>query len=211
VKRPLGIALVLVLLTGCAAGSPAPSALPSAPPSTPSAVATPKPSATSTPGATGAAPSVDQIDWAGDVCSDTAALQTEVQGLAAAAATGGADAVAAVGDQMTEVSAAAGTLVDTVKAPPSGTADDPRYTPVQSAIEGVDQSLQTLQGSASRVDGASGAALVSALATVVVDTGAVLTDVAATARAITTAMQDRASTVGQSFRAAPECTALSTS
>lgn len=207
-KRPLGIAIVLILLTGCSAGgggsggggsgSPAPSSDP------------PAESATSTPGSTAAAPTTDQVDWAGDVCSDTAALQAEVQGLATAASAGGADAVSAVTDQMNEVSAAAGTLVDTVKDPPAGTADDPGYGPVQSSIDDVDQSLKALQGSASQVEGASGAALVTALGTVIVHTGAVLTDVAATASAITTAMSDRRSIVGESFRTAPQCTALTT-
>jgi len=203
VKRPLGVALVLALLAGCSAGGGATgSASPSpAPPAS-------EPGSAASPSSSGPAPSADQISWAGDVCTDTTTVQTDLQGLALAATTGGADALTAVSDQMAKASESAGTLIDTVKAAPGGSDDDPGYTAVQSSIDGVEQSLQTLQASAAQVEGATGAALATALATVVVDAGTVLTDVAATARAITTAMQDRTSTVGQAFRAAPECTAL---
>jgi hypothetical protein len=203
VKRPLGIALVLMLLVGCSAGggtsgSPSPAPSPSAT----------EPTASASPSASGPAPSAEQVSWAGDVCTDTTTVQTDLQGLALAATTGGADALTAVSDQMAQVSESAGTLIDTVRAAPSGSSDDPAYSAVRSSIDGVDQSLQALQASVTQVQGATGAALATALASVVVDAGTVLTDVAATARAITSAMQDRSSTVGQAFRAAPECTAL---
>jgi len=193
---------VLLLLTGCAAsGSPTPSPTPAP---TSSAGST----STSTPGGTGATPNADQVTWAGNVCSDTTALQNEVQALAAVAAAGGSGVGQAISDQVTQISASVGTLVETVKSAPTGTGDDPGYAAVRSSTDKVDQSLQKLQASASQVEGATGAALITALGTVVVDTGTVLTDIAATVTAISTAMKDASSTLGQSFRAAPECATL---
>jgi len=206
VKRPIGIAVLLVLLSGtvgCSAeggggaGSSSPSPTPSA-----------SPTATPSPGATGSAPTADQVTWAGKVCSDTTTVQTEVEGLATAAAAGGANVGTAVSDQMSQISASVGTLVDTVKSAPSGSGDDSGYTDVRTATEKVDTSLTALQASAAQVEGATGVALVTALATVVADTGTVLTDLAATVKAISAAMQDRTSTIGQAFRAAPECATL---
>ena len=191
---------VLLLLTGCAAsGSPTPS---------PTPAPTSSAGSTSTPGGTGATPTADQVTWAGNVCSDTTALQNEVQALAAVAAAGGSGVGQAISDQVTQISASVGTLVETVKSAPTGTGDDPGYAAVRSSTDKVDQSLQKLQASASQVEGATGAALITALGTVVVDTGTVLTDIAATVTAISTAMKDASSTLGQSFRAAPECATL---
>ena len=197
------VAVLLLALTGCTASggsmaSPTPS------PNTSAMSAGP----TAMPGQTGPAPTADQITWAGNVCSDTTALQTQVQGLASAAATGGTEVVAAISDQMKQISASTGTLLGTVKSAPSGTSDDPGYADVKSSTDKLNTSLKTLQASAGTVEGASGAALITALGTVVADTGTMLTDVAAAVTAITTAMKDASSTLGQAFQAAPTCANL---
>lgn len=198
VKKALTIAVVLAALAGCAGSD---GSTPSPSPSPTSA----SPTSTSSPGP---APTADQISWAGNVCSDTTALQSQVQGLASAAATAGTGVVTAISDQMKQISTSTGTLIDTVKAAPSATRDDPGYADVQSSTDKVDTSLKALQNSASTVEGTTGAALVKALGTVVIDTGTMLTDVAATVKAITASTQDASSTLGQAFRAAPDCAAL---
>lgn len=195
-------AALLVTLTGCA-GSAGPT--PSATPSTPASA-----SATGTPstGDTGPAPTAEQVTWAGNVCTATTDLQTQVQGLASAAATGGTGVVASIADQMTQIQTSTGTLLDTVKSAPRGSGDDSAYANVRSSAEKVDTSMKALQASVSQVQSASGAALVTALAKVVVDTGTMLTDLAGTVKAITTAMTDASSTLGQAFQGAPACAAL---
>ena len=199
----LTITVLLVALTGCTmSGGSTPYSTPSPTPSSTSA------GPMSTPGQTGSAPTADQITWAGNVCSDTTALQTQVQGLASAAATGGTEMVAAISNQMKQISASTGSLIDSVKSAPRGTSDDPGYSAVQSSAEKLDTSLKNLQDSAGTVEGASGAALITALGTVVADTGTMLTDVAGTVKAITTAMKDASSTLGQAFQAAPACDTL---
>ncbi|MGY4856477.1 hypothetical protein [Cryobacterium sp. AP23] len=206
-KKPIVVVAVLMLLAGCSGGGGGGAYSNPSPSPTPSATS----SSTPSPGATGTAPTADQVTWAGNVCSDTTALQTEVQGLAAAAAAGGSQAATSISDQMGQISTSVGTLVDTVKSAPTGTGDDPGYAEVRSTTETVDQSFKTLQASAAEVEGATGVALVTALATVVADTGTLLTDLAATAKAIGTAMKDASSTLGQSFRAAPACASLTSS
>jgi hypothetical protein len=207
VKKPIVAVAVLVLLAGCSGGGGGGAYNNPSPSPTSSATS----SATPSPGATGTAPTADQVTWAGNVCSDTTALQAEVQGLAAAAAAGGSQAATSISDQMGQISTAVGTLVETVKSAPTGTGDDPGYAEVRSATEAVDQSLKTLQASAGEVEGATGVALVTALATVVADAGTLLTDLSATASAVGTAMKDASSTLGQAFRAAPACATLTTS
>ncbi|WEO78846.1 lipoprotein [Cryobacterium sp. SO2] len=200
-KKPIVLAVMVVFLAGCTAtdGSESTSS-----PSSPTSSA----SATPTSGQTASPPTAAQITWAGEVCSDTSTLKTDVQGLATAAATGGDSVGTAVSDQMTTISASASALVDTVKSPPDNLGDDPELKSVQDAIGNIDSSLKTLEASASQVEGTTGAALVDALATVVGDTGTVLSDVAAAVQTIGTAMTDTSSTLGQAFRAAPECAAL---
>ena len=199
-KKPIVLMVLLVLLTGCTAGGDSASPSPTA--STGSATAT------ATAGSTASPPTADQVTWAGTVCSDTTTLKTDVQGLAAAAATGGDSVGTAISKQMDTVSASVQTLVDTVKSPPENLGDDPELLAVQDSIDNVDQSLKSLEASASEVQGSTGAALVDALATVVGDTGDALNSVAATVQTITTAIDDTSSTLGQAFRAAPECADL---
>jgi len=200
VKKPIVLIVLLVLLTGCTAGGDSASPSPTA--STGSATAT------ATAGSTASPPTADQVTWAGTVCSDTTTLKTDVQGLAAAAATGGDSVGTAISKQMDTVSASVQTLVDTVKSPPENLGDDPELLAVQDSIDNVDQSLKTLESSASQVQGTTGAALVDALATVVGDTGDALNSVAGTVQTVTTAINDTSSTLGQAFRAAPECADL---
>ena len=157
-KKPIVLIVLLVLLTGCTAGGDSASPSPTA--STGSATAT------ATAGSTASPPTADQVTWAGTVCSDTTTLKTDVQGLAAAAATGGDSVGTAISKQMDTVSASVQTLVDTVKSPPENLGDDPELLAVQDSIDNVDQSLKSLEASASEVQGSTGAALVDALATV---------------------------------------------
>jgi hypothetical protein len=199
VKKPIVSMVLLVLLTGCTAGGDSAS---------PSPTATDSPTATATAGSTASPPTAAQVTWAGTVCSDITTLKTDVQGLAAAAATGGDSVGTAISNQMDTVSASATDLVDTVKSPPENLGDDPELLAVQDSIDNVDQSLKTLESSASQVQGTTGAALVDALATVVGDTGDALNSVAGTVQTVTTAINDTSSTLGQAFRAAPECADL---
>ncbi|MBX0301514.1 hypothetical protein K2F54_16190 [Cryobacterium sp. 1639] len=204
-KKPLVALAVLVLLTGCAAGAgtdPSPTG------SAPAASEPASPSATPSAGQTASPPTDAQVTWAGTVCGDVSTLQTDVQGLATAAATGGDSVGTAVSDQMNTVSDSVAALVDTVKSPPENLGDDPELAAVQDSIDSVNQSLTALQTSAGRVEGTSGAARIDALATLVGDTSDVLTDLGATAQTISTAARDTSSTLGQAFRAAPECGTL---
>jgi len=198
VKKPIALVALVVLLTGCTTTSGGYS---TSSPSTSTSSATPS-SGTASP------PTAAQVTWAGTVCSDTTTLKTDVQGLATAAATGGDSVGTAVSNQMATVSASASALVDTVKSPPPNLGDDPELKSVQDSIDKLDQSFTTLQSSAAKVEGTTGAALVDALATVLGDTGDMLSDVGATVQTIITATQDTSSTLGQAFRAAPECASL---
>ncbi|QYF74547.1 hypothetical protein [Cryobacterium sp. PAMC25264] len=200
--KPIVFVVLLVLLTGCTAGGD--SASPS-----PTATGSPTAAAGSTASPpTASPPTAAQVTWAGTVCGDITTLKTDVQGLAAAAATGGDSVGTAISKQMDTVSASATDLVDTVKSPPENLGDDPELLAVQDSIDNVDQSLKTLEASASQVQGTTGAALVDALATVVGDTGDALNSVAGTVQTVTTAINDTSSTLGQAFRAAPECADL---
>ncbi|TFD87201.1 hypothetical protein E3T61_15335 [Cryobacterium lactosi] len=198
-KKPVVVLTLLVLLAGCSAvdgTDPSPSS------SAPSGSSTPSAGETASP------PTDEQVTWAGTVCSDTSTLKADVQALAEAPATDVDEVGAAVAKQMDTISASASTLVETVKSPPENLGDDPELLSVQDSIDTADQSLKTLQASASAVQGATGADLVGALATLVVDTGTVLSAVAATVQTISTATRDTSSTLGQAFRAAPECATL---
>ena len=207
-KKALVLVALVALLAGCtgtAGNSSGYGADSAAPTPVPSPTASAPPTSTST---TGAAPSDDQVTWAGQVCSNTETLQTDVQGLATAAASGAGNAAQAVADQVDVIKSSAGTLINSVQTPPVGTANDSSFSAVQDSVTALQGSLDTLETTSNQVQGTTGGALIDALAAVVGATGDALSDVGATVQAITAATRDASSTVGQAFRAAPECAAL---
>ena len=193
----IGLLVAAALLTGCAEAEP---------------TASPTPSAGSTSASsdapTGTPPTEDQTAWAGDVCSSTATLKTDVQGLVSAAATGGDDVSARLNTRMATVKKSAAALADTIKDVPKGSEDDPEVTAVRESSDDLRSSISDLEASVASVEGATGTALVAALGSVAGDAGASLTALATTVAAIARAAADGTSTIGQAFDATPECTSL---
>ena len=191
----IGLLAAAALLTGCTQSEPTASPTPSA-------------TATSSETPTGTPPTEEQTAWAGDVCSSTTTLKTDVQGLVSTAAAGGDDVSARLNTQMETIKASAAALADTIKAVPKGSEDDPELAAVSQSSDDLSSSISDLEASVSSVKGASGAGLVVALASVASDAGTALAALAATATAIGAAAADGTSTIGQAFKAAPDCEAL---
>ena len=189
----IGLLAVAALLTGCTQSEPA---------------AAPTPAATSTESASGTPPTEEQTAWAGDVCSSTGTVKTDVQGLVSTAAAGGEDVSARLNTQMQTVKESATVLADTIKAVPAGSEDDPELAFVRDSSDDLSSSISDLESSVASVEGASGTDLVVALGSVASDAGASLTALAATVSAIGTAAADGTSTIGQAFDVAPECASL---
>lgn len=186
----LGAALAL---SGCAdSASPGPSPTASASAST----------------STGAAPTAEQTAWAGDVCTSTSTLKSDLQGLVTAATSGGNDVSGALSAQMTVVTQSAAALATTLKDVPAGSEDDPSLAAVRQSADDLDTSIGALESSVAAVDGATGTALVVAIAAVATAAGDSLAALAATVEAIAAAAGDARSSIGQAFDAAPECNAL---
>lgn len=193
----IGLLAAAALLTGCTQSEPTASP-------TPSATAT----STSSEAPSGTPPTEEQTAWAGDVCSSTATLKTDVQGLVSTAAAGGDDVSARLNTQMTTIKTSATALADTIKAVPRGSEDDPEVSAVRESSDDLSSSISDLEASVASVEGTTGTALVAALGSVASDAGASLTALATTVSAIATAAADGTSTIGQAFDAAPECAAL---
>ena len=191
----IGRLAAAVLLTGCTESEPTASPTPSA-------------TATSSETPTGTSPTGEQTIWAGHVCSSTATLKTDVQGLVSSAAAGGDDVSARLNTQMTTIIESVATLADTIRTVPRGSEDDPEVAAVRQSSDALSTSISGLESSVASVEGATGTALVAALGSVAGDAGASLTALASTVAAIAAAAADRTSTIGQAFDAAPECTAL---
>lgn len=179
------------LLSGCTQVGPTPSPTPSA--AAPTA---------------GAAPTAEELVWAGTVCSSTETLKKDVQGLITAATSGGDDVGNKLSAQMERVSAAAAALTATIGAVPAGNENDPERAAVTQAADEFSASIKDLGGSVNAVDGATGEALVTALQVVAGAAGQSVVALRATAQAIATAAADGSSTLAQAFDTAPGCAAL---
>ena len=189
---PAAVAVLLVACSGGSSGTGSPS------------TSAPGPTAT----ISGSPPTAEQTAWAGQVCSATAQLKTSIQGLATAATAGGGDAKTRVAAQLDVVKTSANSLVDTVAAVPKGSENDPDLAPVQGSSQQLKASLDTLEQSVIALQGASGAAALTALAAVGKAASASLAALGATAQAIGTATKDQKGTLGQAFAANSTCTAL---
>ncbi|TFC89852.1 hypothetical protein [Cryobacterium sp. TMT3-29-2] len=194
----IGLLAAAALLTGCAQSEPSASPMPSA---------TSSEAATGSP-ATGTPPTEEQTAWAGDVCSSTSTLKTDVQGLVSTVAAGGDDVSARLNTQMETIKDSAAALAATIKAVPRGSEDDPEVSAVRQSSDNLGSAISDLEASVASVEGATGTGLVVALGSVAGDAGASLTALASTVTAIGAAAADGTSTVGQAFDAAPECSSL---
>lgn len=192
----IGLVAAAALLSGCTETAPTPSPSPTA--------AAPTSSAPST----GTPPTAEEIAWAGDVCTSTETLKSDVQGLVTAGTAGGDNVQAALKEQLTTIKESAATLASTLDSAPKGSEDDPERAAVTASADKFDESLDALDASVMAVEGTSGAELVDALKAVARAASESLVALGSTAQAITAAAADRSSTIGQAFEAAPECDAL---
>lgn len=202
-RRLLATAAAAVLLTACSATSTGngPTS------STTSSSATSSSASSSSPG-TGSAPTAEQTAWAGQVCTDAGRLRTSIQGLAAAAASGGGDVSTKLSAQLATIKASATALVDTVSAVPPGSESDPDVTAVQSSAGQLRASIDTLDKAVNGVQGTSGVGAVQAVAAVVTAASGSLKAVGATTQAISKAAKNSKGTMAQAFAANASCTAL---
>ena len=188
----IGLFAAAVLLTGCTSPAPGPS---------------PTPAASAPPTATtGTPPTAEQIAWAGDVCTSTTTLKSDVQGLVTSVtAAGSGDVAATLSTELETVKKSAEGLASTIQDVPEGSEDDPERAAVTSSAETFQSSLDTLDSRVAAVEGTTGAELVPALQAVALAASESLVALGSTAQAITTAAADGRSTLGQAFAAAPEC------
>lgn len=194
----IGVLAAAALLTGCAQSEPTAS---------PTSSATSSEAASGTP-TTGTPPTEEQTAWAGDVCSSTSSLKTDIEGLVSTAAAGGDDVSARLNTQMETIKESVAALAATIKAVPRGSEDDPEVSAVRQSSDDLSSSTSDLEASVAAVEGTTGVGLVAALGSVAADAGASLTALASTVTAIGAAAADGTSTIGQAFDAAPECSSL---
>ena len=202
-KKSLVLIAAAVLLAGCG-GSTSSKA-------TPSAVPSQSPQSASTSSAaptTGGAPTAEQTAWAGQVCTSTTTLKTDIEGLASAVTSGSGDVSAALTAQMTKVKASAAALATTATAVPAGSESDPEAAAVKAAADEFKASITTLEQSVTALEGKSGISKASALASVGSAAGDTLSKLSAAADVIKNAAKDGKSTLGQAFSAAPSCASL---
>lgn len=203
VNRLFVLVAAATLLAACSGSSdntsPSPSTSISPSPST---------SASASRAGSGAPPTDEQVAWAGRVCTDAGQLKTSIQGLAAAATTGGGDVQTRLSAQIETIKTSVTTLTDTVAAAPSSGLDDPELAAVQTSSEQLRSSIDTLETAVNDVPGTSGAARTRALADVVAAANAPLTALGATTGAIGTAAKDGTGAIGQAFAANSSCSAL---
>jgi hypothetical protein len=190
------VAAAAALLAGCS-GSTASSA-PTSSSTTPSA------------SSTATAPTAEQTAWAGQVCTATAALKKDAEGLTSAATSGG-DVSAKLTAQVGVIKTSATTLATTIKAVPAGSESDPGFAAVKASADQFAESVSSVESSVTALDGKSGLSKVSGLASVASAAGTAVTKLGATAQAIGTAAKDGKSALGQAFAAAPSCASLNAS
>jgi len=202
-KKSLVLIAAAVLLAGCG-GSTSSKATPSAVPSQ----SPPSASASSGAPTTGGAPTAEQTAWAGQVCTSTTTLKTDIEGLASAVTSGGGNVSAALTAQMTKVKASASALATTAAAVPAGSESDPEAAAVKAAADEFKTTITTLEQSVTALEGKSGISKASALASVGSAAGDTLSKLSAAVVVIKNAAKDGKSTLGQAFSAAPSCASL---
>ncbi len=201
VNRLFVLVAAATLLAACSGASDSTSP-------SPSISSSPLTSASTSLAGSGTPPTDEQVAWAGRVCTDAGQLKTSIQGLAAAATTGGGDVQTRLSAQIETIKTSATTLTDTVAAVPSGGLDDPDLMAVQTSSEQLRSSIDTLETAVNDVQGTSGAARARALADVVAAVNAPLTALGATTDAIGTAAKNGTGAIGQAFAANSSCSAL---
>jgi len=197
-RKSVVLIAAVALLTGCSGSTATTTA-------TPSPARTPPVSSAST---TGAAPTAEQTAWAAQVCTATATVKKDAQGLASVATSGGDDA-AKLKAQMAAIKDSANTLSTTITAVPVGSDSDPELAAVKASADQFTASVADLEASVAALEGKSGAAKVTGLATVASAASSSSSKLGATGQAIKAAAKDGKSSLGQAFAAAPSCNSLS--
>lgn len=169
------------------------------------------PSPSSSPGtsvaASGDAPTPEQVDWAGQVCTDASGLRTSIQGVTTATPSD-EDVGARVAQQVTAIATSTDTLVETIADVPSGSEDDPDLVAIRTSSDQLRASVDTLETAANTVRDTSGTERTRALADVVDAAQASLTALSETTTAIGAAAKSASGTLGQAFAANTSCTSL---
>lgn len=193
-RSMVGLLAAALALGGCAESAPPASSSPTA-------------SASASASNAGAAPTAEQTAWAGDVCTSTSALKSDLQGLVTASASGGDGAAAALKAQMTAIKESAAALTTTLKNVPAVNKNDPELAAVRKSAADFDTSIAALESSVAAFDGTTGTGRIAAIAAVASAAGNSVASLAAMVDAIATSAADTGSTIGQAFNAAPECAA----
>ena len=184
-----------VLLAGCSGSTATTEPTPSA---------APLPSASST---TGTTPTAEQTAWAGQVCTATATVQKDAEGLAAAATSGG-EVEAKLKAQMAVIQTSARTLATTVTDVPASLKGDPALAAVKASADQFTASVTAAVASVTALEGTSGPSKVQGLATVTSAAGTALSKLGATAQSIKNEAKEGKTVLGQAFAAAPSCDSL---
>ena len=172
---------------------------------TPSPARTPSVSSAST---TGTVPTAEQTAWAAQVCTATATVQEDVQGLASVATSGG-DVAAKLTAQIAVIKASANTLATTITTVPVASDSHPELAAVKASADQFKASVAALEASVPALEGKSGSSMVTGLATVASAASTSLSKLGATVQAIKAAAKDGTSSLGQAFATAPSCNSLS--
>ena len=187
---------IAVLLTACSGTSST---------TTSSSTAT---SGTSSAQGSGAPPTVEQTQWAGEVFTAAGGLETSIEGLASAATAGGGDVKSALATQFATIKTSAEKLATTISTVPKGSEDDPDLAAVKTSADQLKSSIGSLEQGVNGLQSASGIGAATALASVVARAGTALTSLKSTSQAIKTAAKDGKGTLGQAFAANDSCTSL---
>jgi hypothetical protein len=196
-KRSTVLIAAAVLLAGCGSSG-------STTATTPSSPAAPSSSASTS----AAAPTAEQTAWAAGVCTATTTLKKNVEGLASAVTSGGSDISAALTAQLTTIKSSATALSTAVAAVPAGSESEPEVTAVKASGEAFKASIADLETKVAALAGTSGMSRAAAVAGIGSAAGDALSKLGTTTQQIKTAAQDRKSTLGQAFAAAPSCGSL---
>ena len=197
-RKPIILIAAAALLAGCGGSTSTTAKTPSARPS----------SSLPSVATTGAAPTAEQTAWAGKVCAAATMLKKEAEGLSSAATSGGTDVSATLSAQVATIKAAADGLAATVTAVPAGSESDPEIAALKGSADQFKESIAALESSVAALEGKSGSARATALASAGVATAASLSALGAATQAITDAAKDVKSTLGRAFEAAPSCNSL---
>jgi hypothetical protein len=196
-RKPVVLIAAAALLTGCSGSTTTTTTAPSAAKSPPVSLAS----------TTDTAPTAEQTAWAAQVCTATATMQKDAQGLAPVTRSGG-DVAAKLTAQMAVIKASANALATTITAAPVGSDSDPELAPVKASADQFKASVTALEASVTALEGKSASSMVTGLATVATAARTSLSKLGATGQAIKAAAKDDKSSLGQAFEAAPSCNSL---